>query len=242
MGWGQWKYANDGLSEAKDLRSILKRKRQSQHLNRLERLAGQKRYTKKAENEIFDAGQITITYSYNPLVTVSLGKMYSQKDMDEAEEKLKEVQLVLAASVDEIAGLRKRVEEAEKRATFAEAELEEFKTVAAFFLGDFVTDVDNIMPDDLEYGLAQFEKQIEETASVYDNLPLVDTNKGWVTILQLCKDLGMTSIDGLTETQSIKIFIKEFVRHNYLLRNNNNQLRETIAAKEAAIQKVIDTL
>jgi len=162
--------------------------------------------------------------------------------MDEANDKLKETELKLAASTDEIAGLRQRLEDAEKRATFAESELEEFKTIGAFFLADFITDIDNIMPDDLEYGLTQYEKRIEETANSYSRMPLVDTNKGWVTILHLCKDLGMSHTGGYTATQDIKVFIKELARTNFLLEKDNLQLYTKLNDTEIAIEDVVNNL
>jgi hypothetical protein len=98
------------------------------------------------------------------------------------------------------------------------------------FLGNFLNDVDNVMPDDLEYALAHYEKQIEEMTHTYNGMCGTDTNAGWIRILKLCKELGMRHTNGLTETQDIKIFIKELSRKNFDLGKENENLLKLLKA------------
>ena len=97
------------------------------------------------------------------------------------------------------------------------AELNEFKRVISFFLGKYISDIDNITPEDLEYWLLQLEKQQWEGIEEQELHA-----KWWAEIYQLY--LIFTSqerIQGYTPLQNVKIFIKNLVRDNYTLKSKN---------------------
>lgn len=162
--------------------------------------------------------------------------------LDKVKEELKETEVKLAASTDELLVLKVLLEQSNEKLKHREAELEEFKSVSAFFLSDFVTEVDSIMPDDLEYGLAKFEESVAESiAEIITNQGglnqegLVNQELSWIGIYNLCKQLGCTHTSGYTPLQDAKIFLKTLVRVNTLLEKENIKLSGLIKIHEKDI-------
>lgn len=89
------------------------------------------------------------------------------------------------------------------------AELEIFREATALFLGKYLTCVDKILPEDLEYGLAKFQEDVEEKD--------ISTSSDIQIIEDLCVTLGMREVPGISKIQNIKIFIKELSRYNVTL-------------------------
>jgi hypothetical protein len=234
-----------------DLRSLLKQKNERNRKKQVSRLLGNHKVPHPVKGKSQSPWHIVYEFGRGHSWGYSSGlsirthvPIFTQSDMDAVNDKLKDVESKLEASIDEIAGLKQRLEDAEKRATFAESELEEFKTVSAFFLADFITDIDNIMPDDLEYGLDQYEEAFEKTLIQYAKrfgIP-EDTNKGWVLILQLCRKLGMAYTTGYTDTQNIKVFIKELARANTLLEKENVKYSTQVQEIEQAMEDTVNNL
>lgn len=134
--------------------------------------------------------------------------------------------------------LESRLKRLEQDYTHIDEELKEFKETTAFFLNDFLTNLDNIMPTDLEYGLLEFEKRtIDYSTKDYDKNLII-----WAEVLDLCNQLGHKPIDGYSILQSVKIFIKTIVRSNTLLEKENTKQALLIQENETQFQNLLDKI
>lgn len=97
-----------------------------------------------------------------------------------------------------------------------EAELNIFKQVVSNFTGRSKKELDNIVPEDLEYALLRYQNDIEK---LYTNTLEGDEHAqhAWAEIKKLYRTLQPNppvSLVGFSELKLIKIFIKTLAREH----------------------------
>jgi hypothetical protein len=114
------------------------------------------------------------------------------------------------AKTEKIIELKKQVRE-------LEAQLDEYKTIAAHFTGKSEKELDFIHPEDLEYALLNAQAELVDDAD--------STRFAWSKVRNLCETLGFTyDPKGYSPLQQVLVFIKTLARTNSQLKKELEEL------------------
>jgi hypothetical protein len=107
-------------------------------------------------------------------------------------------------------------EELEKELLYKTEELNQIKEILAIFVDKVYLDVDNIVPEDLEFKLRQHEAS--KYNDIVQTVPLMRETlyASWIyEIKLLCQTLGWSEFSSIDTLHNITFFIKSLARENY---------------------------
>lgn len=110
-------------------------------------------------------------------------------------------------------------QELERELAHKTEELNQIKEVLAIFLDKVYSEVDNIMPEDLESKLR--DNEMGKYRQILARCPDIESKmySSWIEeIVTLCQTLEWKEFAGYSDLQNIKLFIKSLARENYTLK------------------------
>lgn len=107
-------------------------------------------------------------------------------------------------------------------------ELYEFKNIISLYLDKYISDVDNITPEDLEYSLSAFAKETLDRIGFSELSEQSKDAYRWKEIYTLYKIFNPDSVAYANPENHLKIFIKNLVRNNKALTQENEELKKLL--------------
>jgi hypothetical protein len=115
--------------------------------------------------------------------------------------------------------MTEREQELEKELFHKTEELNQIKEILALFLDKVYEEVDNIVPEDLEFRLRDDEMEKYQRVFLSIHKGEEKLHSSWIYEIEcLCRELGWVEFSGYSSLHNIKMFIKSLARENFTLK------------------------